>query len=289
MSISANVTVSKTSIHFIRGKQVMLDNSISDCFQVPVKRINEQVKRNKARFPEEFCFQLTQNEWQLLKSQIATSNGTRGGKVKSPWAFTEHGVAMIATLLNSPQAAKLSIEIINLFIQARKTGFQFSALEQKYERLKQIQADQSQEIAKIWNQLENGNIQKSQGIFFNNQIFDAYIFSSDLIKSAKKSVVLIDNYLDETTLIQLSKRNARVACTVYTEKITEQLRLDFAKHNSQYPLIDLRTLKHVHDRFLIIDNKELYHLGASLKDLGKRWFAFSRIDGFLKEVQARLK
>ncbi len=289
MSISANVALIKPSIHFIRGKQVMLDNSISDCFQVSVKRINEQVKRNKARFPDAFCFQLKPDEWKLLKSQIATSNQTRGGKVKSPWAFTEHGVAMMATLLNSPQAANLSIEIINLFIQARKTGFQFSALEQKYERLIQTQAEQSQEIAKIWNQLENGNIKKSQGIFFNNQIFDAYTFTSDLIKSAKKSVVLIDNYIDETSLLQLSKRIVNVSCVIYTERITPAITLDLEKHNSQYSSIAIRILKNVHDRFLIIDNKELYHLGASLKDLGKRWFAFSRIDGFLNEVQSRLK
>ena len=128
-----------------------------------------------------------------------------------------------------------------------------------------------------------------QGIFFNNQIFDAYNFSCDLIKSAKKSIVLIDNYIDESTLLQLSKRNADVTCLIYTERITPEIKLDLEKHNSQYPTIHIRILKNTHDRFLIIDNRELYHLGASLKDLGKRWFAFSRIDGFLKEVQARLK
>jgi len=195
---------------------------------------------------------------------------------------------MIATLLNSPQATQLSIEIIRVFIQARKTGFQFSSLEMKYEKLNQLQVQHGQEITKIWKKLESEIIQKQQGIFFNNQIFDAYAFSSDLIKSAKKSVVLIDNYIDETTFLQLSKRNAKVTCVIYTERISPEIQLDLDKHNSQYPRIDLRTLKHVHDRFLIIDNKELYHLGASLKDLGKRWFAFSKMNDFLKEVTARL-
>ena len=109
-----------------------------------------------------------------------------------------------------------------------------------------------------------------------------------MIKSAKKSVVLIDNYIDETTLLQLSKRNANVTCVIYTERITPEIQLDLEKHNMQYSPIEIRILKNTHDRFLIIDNNELYHLGASLKDLGKRWFAFSRIDGFLDEVLARL-
>ena len=107
------------------------------------------------------------------------------------------------------------------------------------------------------------------GIFFNDQIFDAYLFSSELISKAKKSIVLIDNYVDETTLIQLSKRNKKVQCTIYTDKINDQLKLDLEKHNSQYPAIEIRILKNSHDRFLVLDEKELYHLGASLKDLGK--------------------
>jgi hypothetical protein len=130
--------------------------------------------------------------------------------------------------------------------------------------------------------------QPKQGIFFNDRIFDAYVFSSNLITSTKKSIVLIDNYIDETTLLQLSKRNANVKCIIYTEKITSQLLLDLEKHNAQYPFIEIRTLKHVHDRFLILENQSLYHLGASLKDLGKRWFAFSRMDDLLDDVLKRL-
>lgn len=288
MTNSEITSVLQSEIYFVRDKQVMLDSSISLCFQVPVKRINEQVKRNKAKFPDEFCFQLNADEWNLLKSQIATSNQSRGGKMKNPWAFTEHGVAMIATQLNSPQATLLSIEIIKVFIQARKTGFQFSSLEQKYEKLNQLQVQQGKEISNIWKKIESEIIQTRQGIFFNNQIFDAYSFSSDLIKRAKKSIVLIDNYIDESTLVQLSKRNTQVTCVIYTERFTPEIKLDLEKHNAQYAPIEIRVLKNSHDRFLIIDNRELYHLGASLKDLGKRWFAFSRMDGFLGEVLSRL-
>jgi hypothetical protein len=124
----------------------------------------------------------------------------------------------------------------------------------------------------------------TSGIFFNDQIFDAYVFSSELIAKAKKSIILIDNYIDETTLIQLSKRNKKVTCTIYTERINQQLLLDLEKHNAQYPQIEIKTLKKAHDRFLILDKKELYHIGASLKDLGKRWFAFSRLDGLASQI-----
>ena len=126
------------------------------------------------------------------------------------------------------------------------------------------------------------------GIFFNDQIFDAYVFSSELIASARQSIVLLDNYIDEKTLLQLSKRDSRVDCVIYTAMVNDQLRLDLEKHNAQYPRIELRVKKHFHDRFLIIDGKELYHLGASLKDLGKRWFAFSRMDELLSDVMSRL-
>ena len=130
---------------------------------------------------------------------------------------------------------------------------------------------------------------ETTGIFFNDQIFDAYVFSSELIKSAKKSVALIDNYIDEVTLLQLSKRGDGVACIIYTERLSSTLQLDLDKHNAQFPTIQVVPLKNAHDRFLIIDDEQLYHMGASLKDLGKRWFAFSRIDGLLAEIQSRLK
>jgi hypothetical protein len=142
-------------------------------------------------------------------------------------------------------------------------------------------------LQELYSLIDGGNLPKF-GIFFNDQIFDAYVFSSELIASARQSIVLLDNYIDEKTLLHLSKRDSRVECVIYTAMVNDQLRLDLEKHNAQYPRIELRVKKHFHDRFLIIDGKELYHLGASLKDLGKRWFAFSRMDELLSDVMSRL-
>jgi hypothetical protein len=141
----------------------------------------------------------------------------------------------------------------------------------------------------ILKSMESERIPQSKGIFFEGQLFDAYVFANELIKSAKHAIILIDNYIDETTLLMLSKRNPNCKAIIYTSKISSQLQLDLAKHNEQYPTIEIKQLKTSHDRFLILDEKELYHLGASLKDLGKKWFAFSKLNEFLSEVLARLK
>ena len=204
-----------------------------------------------------------------------------------PYAYTEHGIAMLSSVLKSDIAVHVNIHIVRVFVNLRKEIKENTILLSRISNIETMLLNHDSKI----NFLETSyseNLPKS-GIFFNNQIFDAYTFSSDLIKSAKKSIILIDNYIDESTLLQLSKRNVNVSCLIYTERITSQIKLDLEKHNAQYPVIEIRILKNAHDRFLILDGKELYHLGASLKDLGKRWFAFSRIDGFLMEVLARLK
>ena len=278
----------ESRIFTIRGMQVMLDSDLAFIFQVDTKRINEQVKRNGSRFPKEFCFQLSNVEWNTMKSQIATSSRKPGGKVKSPWVFTEHGIAMLATRLNSELASQISVEIVNVFVSAKHSNLNFIRINERLNYLSEREESNSQEISKIWEFIHAEKTPKT-GIFFQNQIFDAYVFSSELIAKAKKSIILIDNYIDETTLVQLSKRNKKVPCIIYTEKLTEQLKLDLEKHDAQYPPIEIRILKNAHDRFLILDEKELYHIGASLKDLGKRWFAFSRMDGFVKEVLNHLR
>jgi hypothetical protein len=272
-------------IKCIRNHFVLIDSDLAQLFQVETKVLNQAAQRNINRFPDEFRFQLNLVEHADLKSQIVTS---KGGVRKLPWVYTEHGIAMISTLLRSELAVKMSIEIIRAFVTLRKQQWLYRGLINRVEEFEHFKKETSLTLQQLINEKSVGE-QRTQGIFFNNQIFDAYTFSSNLIKSAKKSIVLLDNYVDETTLVQLSKRNAKVTCTVYIEKITEQMQLDLEKHNAQYPPIEMRVLKNVHDRFLIIDNRELYHLGASLKDLGKRWFAFSRMDGFLGEVMARLE
>jgi len=274
-------------IFSIRGIQVMLDSDLAEIFQVPTKRINEQVKRNSSRFPEAFCFQLNNTEWQDLKSQFATSFKGQGGKVKLPWVFTEHGIAMLATRLNSVLASQMSVEIIQVFVQAKRVNFDFSKIDEQLNKLSIKEASNSEEIAKIWQFIHSKNSPRN-GIFFQNQVFDAYVFSSSLISKATKSIILIDNYVDETTLLQLSKRSNNVSCTIYTERITDKLSLDLQKHNSQYFPIEIKLFKDAHDRFLILDHQELYHMGASLKDLGKRWFAFSRMDTFCEMVLKNL-
>jgi hypothetical protein len=188
----------------------------------------------------------------------------------------------------SQQLVETSVQIVRAFVEFRKGRIQGEILTTRVSNSEQILAIHQIKIEELYKKLEGIEMPKS-GIFFNDQIFDAYVFSSELISKAKKSIILIDNYIDENTLLQLSKRNKKVSCAIYTEKLTEQLKLDVEKHNAQYPSIEIRILKNAHDRFLILDEKELYHLGASLKDLGKRWFAFSKMDGLVSQILSHLQ
>ena len=274
-------------IFTIRGMQVIIDRDLATFFQTSTKRLNEQVKRNAIRFPDSYYFQLDKNE---KKELVAICDRLKSLKHSTsyPFAFTEHGIAMVATLLKTEVATKMSIHIINSFILFRNKVNFGQLLYQKINSIENRVVEEAKRIDLIFTKLET-QLQPKSGIFFNDQIFDAYVFSSELISKAKKSIILIDNYIDETTLLQLSKRNKKVLCVIYTEKITAQLKLDLEKHNAQYDSIEIRILKNAHDRFLILDEKELYHLGASLKDLGKRWFAFSRMDGLVKEILYHLR
>jgi len=160
-------------------------------------------------------------------------------------------------------------------------------INQRVDRIENNLDNLSKEVSKISLQIKTNEL-PTQGIFFEGQLFDAYVFANDLIKSAKKSIILIDNYIDESTLLMLSKRNPKCNATIYTQKLTAQLQLDLAKYNEQYPRIDIKTLKTSHDRFLILDRKEVYHIGASLKDLGKKWFGFSKLNEFLPSFLEKL-
>ncbi len=281
-------------IYTIRGMQVMIDSDLAILYGVQTKRLLEQVRRNIERFPSHFMIQMEENEVDSLRSQIATLKNqslkrARGEHFKyRPFVFTEHGVAMLSSVLKSPTAIETSIYIIESFVKYRNQSSRYIVLFQQMEQMKNQITDHESSIKKILQKLEP-TFTQSSGIFFNDQIFDAYIFSSELIAKAKRSIILIDNYIDETTLLQLSKRNKKVSCTVYTERITEQLKLDLEKHNAQYQSIEIQILKNAHDRFIILDETELYHLGASLKDLGKRWFAFSKMDGLADQILTQLK
>ena len=268
----------KNLIYTIRGKQVMLDSSLASLYQVETKNLNKAVKRNIDRFPASFCFQLTEEEVENLRFQIGTSSLSYGGRRYLPYVFTEQGVAMASAILRSDIAVKVSVEIMEAFVEMRRMLTSNASLFHRLDNieLKQLEADQKFE--EIFKAMESDKLHSEKGIFYNGQVFDAYAFVSDIIRSAKSSIILLDNYVDDTVLILLSKRNNNVTATIYTKNISNQLRLDVQRYNSQYPNIEVEVFSDAHDRFMIIDDTELYHIGASLKDLGKKWFAFSRMD-----------
>ena len=293
----------QNKIYTIRGLQVMLDKDLAELYQVETKNLNKAVKRNTERFPENFRFQLAQNEYENLRSQFATSsledslrfqNGTlesqRGKHTKYlPYVFTEQGVAMLSAVLRSTIAIQVSIQIIDTFVQMKKLISENSLIYQRLDLIEQKQYKTDDKVNMILNAIEDKSIKPKQGIFYDGQVYDAYIFVSDLIKSAKKNIILIDNYIDESILTLLSKREENISATIYTKNITKQLQLDLEKYNAQYPKIELKKFTSSHDRFMIIDEKEVYHIGASLKDLGKKWFAFSKLEMEAFEILAKLE
>jgi len=276
----------QSRIFTVRSLQVMLDSDLAHLYRVETKVFNQAVKRNIARFPERFRFQLTEDEFQNLRSQIVTSS-EHGGRRYLPYAFTEHGVSMLSAVLNSDRAIETSIKIIDSFVNMRKFISSNSLIFQKFDAIEQKLLKHDDNFNKIFDAIESGDAKPAQGIFYDGQMFDAYVFVCDLVKSAKKSIVLIDNYIDESILTLLSKRDTKCTATIYTKTITKALELDLAKHNTQYPNIEVRQFELSHDRFLLIDD-EVYHIGASLKDLGKKWFAFSRMDKSSFEIMGKL-
>lgn len=263
-------------IYSIRGVQVILDEDIASLYGIETKRLNEQVKRNLDRFPPEFMFQLTEEEWSFLRSQNATINGRGQHRKYLPYVFTEHGVIMVAAILKSKIANKASVAIVKAFVAMRKFLVANAQVFQRFETIEYKLLESDQKFEDIYSKLEEKTLETKQGIFFDGQIYDAYEFICGLIKSAKTRIVLIDNYVDETVLTMLDKREDGVPATIYTQNITPQFQLDITKHNAQYPDINVKEFKKSHDRFLILDN-QVYLVGASLKDLGKKWFAISQM------------
>ena len=291
-------------IHVIRGKQVMLDRDLARLYGVETFRLNEQVKRNIERFPEDFMFQLSKEEFENLKSQIAISSGDEilksqiaisswGGTRKLPYVFSENGVAMLSSVLRSQQAININIQIMRAFNAMRHF---LASNAQVFQRLEVIEHTQLSLVARqekmathqevtdkkfeeVFRRLDDGSTTPKQAIFYDGQIFDAYKFVNERIREAMKRIVLIDNYIDETVLAMLDKRGKDVTAKVYTKNISRQLSLDFEKHNAQYTPIEVEQFDRAHDRFLCIDDT-VYLIGASIKDLGKKWFGFTKIDGW---------
>jgi len=283
----------RSRIDTIRGLQVMIDRDLASLYDVETRVLNQAVKRNSERFPDEYCFQLNDEEFSNWKSQIVISNEDRMGLRKPPYAFTEQGVAMLSAVLRSETAVKVSIQIINAFVAMRKfitaNAQIFHRLDVVEQKQLEYKAETDEKFDRIFNAIESKEITPKQGIFFNGQIFDAYKFVSDLIRRAKKSIIIIDNYIDDSVLLLLTKRKKSVTVKIFTKTISKQLLLDIKKFNEQYPPIEIKKFKNSHDRFLIIDNTTVYHFGASLKDLGKKWFAFSKMDIGAFEMLTKLK
>lgn len=305
-SINTNVPVVVDStekeienlIYYVRGQQVMLDSDLAMLYNVETKRLNENVKRNIKRFPENFCFRLTESEYTGLRSQFATSNKestiAKGGRRYLPYAFTEQGIAMLSAVLRSDEAIQVSVNIMNTFVKMRRflaenalTFDRLSSLE-----LKQLeyQKESNEKFERIFDYISEHE-EVGQKIFFEGQIYDAFSLLVSLVEKAERSIVLIDNYVDVGTLNILAKKKGGVDVTIYTVRRTRLAYQDVVNFNSQYPTLTVNYTGAFHDRFLIIDKMTAYHIGASLKDAGKKCFGITRLEDFriVSDILQRLE
>ena len=298
ISIESAESDIKSMIYVIRNQQVMIDSDLAMLYQVETRVLNQAVKRNISRFPERFRFQLTKEEYENLKSQFVISsleddNGY-GGRRKLPFVFTEQGIAMLSAVLRSDVAIRVSIRIMDTFVEMRKYMANTSLL---YERLnamevRQInyQAETDERFERVFEYISEHE-ESSQKVFFDGQIYDAFSLIVNLIQKAEKEITLIDGYVDVGTLNLLSKKKSDVAVTIYTQKQTKLTKVDVKNFNAQYPTLKIKYTKVFHDRFLILDRATAYHVGASLKDAGKKCFGINLIQdaGIIKDILQRLE
>jgi len=255
----------------------VLDKDLASFYEVKPIRLREQVKRNTYRFPADFVFQLNEAEVDLMVSQNAIpSKQLLGGYL--PYVFTEQGVAAVSAVLKSNKAAEVSIMIMRAFVAMRKFITQNARLFERLDRIEIKQLHTDRRIDDVFKALESKNPQPDKGIFFDGQVFDAWLFISELTRKATQNIILIDNYIDDTVLSLFTKKQKQVNVVIYTKTISRTLQEDAKKFNTQFGGLSLQPFDASHDRFLILDKSEVYHIGASLKDLGKKWFAFSRMD-----------
>lgn len=269
----------ESMIHSIRGMQVMLDFDLACLYGIETKRLKEQVRRNRNRFPSDIMFELTDEEFESLRSQFATSN-KRGGLRYHPFAFTETGVAMLSSVLNSEQAIQVNLQIIRAFVSMRRFMVANAQVFQRIEALEFKQIENGKKIDEIFSKLDSGELKPKLGVFFEGQMFDAFLLVENLIKRATKRLVLVDDYVDASVLERFSLRNEKVSVDIYvhSQKQTVALLHAFETYNRQYfnAQLTLHSFNKSHDRWLIVDD-EIYHFGASIKDLGKKWFAVNLV------------
>ncbi|MCI8352297.1 MAG: ORF6N domain-containing protein [Clostridia bacterium] len=273
----------KNLIYTIRGKQVILDSDVAMLYKTETRKINQTVKRNIERFPEKFCFKLLEQEFENLKSQFVTSSlkneNLYGGRRKLPLVFTEQGIAMLSGLLRNEVAIGVSIKIMDAFVEMRKFIANNANIFNLSTRVENKFLEYDRKFDIVFDELQNKKeTEFKQKIFFNGQIYDSYSLIIDIIKRAKSKILIIDNYIDDSILKILSKKNKDVEVVILSSQNCNLNKLDISKFNKQYPTLKISYTNKFHDRFIVIDNKELYHSGASLKDLGKKCFAISKIE-----------
>ena len=287
----------KSMIFVVRNQQVMIDSDLAMLYQVETKRLNEAVKRNIARFPEEFRFQLTEEETESLRSQFATLNENDGrGKHRKylPYVFTEQGIAMLSAVLRSDVAIQVSISIMKSFVEMRRfianNTLLFERISTVELRQLEYQKQTDEKLEQIFEYISEHE-ESSQKIFFDGQIYDAFSLIVNLIQKADKEITLIDGYVDVGTLNLLSKKKSDVEVTIYTKKQTMLTKADVKNFNAQYPTLKIKYTEVFHDRFLILDRVTAYHAGASLKDAGKKCFGINLIQdaGIIKDILQRLE
>ena len=282
----------KSFIHVIRGQQVMIDSDLAVLYGYEVRALNQQVKRNISRFPEDFMFQLTKEEVENLKSQFVTSSW--GGSRKPPYAFTEQGIYMLATVLKGDVAEKQSIYIMRAFREMRHFIANNALLFEKVSKieLKQLEYQKTtdERFDKVFQYIDD-HAESEQKIFFDGQIYDAFSLITSIIRKAQKEIILIDGYVDVDTLNILAKKNTGVDVKIYTYASAQLTKKDISNFNTQYPTLTVKKTQVFHDRFIILDGKTAYHIGSSIKDAGLKCFGITLLEdkGLVKELLGRLK
>ena len=275
----------KHLIYTIRGKQVMLDSDVAMLYHYETKKINQTVKRNINRFPERFCFKLTEEELETMWSQIVTTSKSEVNKYRSkkylPYVFTEQGIAMLSGLLKNEIAVQVSIKIMDAFVEMRKyinlNKYLFEKVITIESKMDKKFTEYDKKFDEVFDQLQHEENIK-QKVFFEGQIYDAYSLIIDIIKKAYKKILIIDNYTDDSILKMLTKKNKNVEVVILTSDKSNIEKIDIQKFNKEYPILKIAKTNKFHDRFIIIDNREMYHLGASIKDLGKKCFGINKIE-----------
>ena len=269
----------KNMIYTFRDQQVMVDSDLARLYQVTTGNLNKAVKRNLSRFPEHFCFQLTEHEYKNLRFQngSSSSNNNYGGRRYMPYVFTEQGIAMLSAVLKSDIAVEVSVKIMNSFVEMRRFLISNQELFSRLDRIEIKQLETDRKFEEVFNYIA-ANTEVKQNIFFNGQIYDAFSFIVGLIRKAKKKIILIDNYVDVYTLNILCKKNQGVDVVIATAGKGSLSAKDIIKFNAQYSKLSVKTTTDFHDRFLVIDKTEVYHIGASIKDAGKKSFGITKIE-----------